>query len=214
MNKEELRNSEAQPEGEIGTREKIIAAALSEFAEHGRAGARVDRIAAVAGVNKAMIYYHFNSKDELYLQVLKSFFHDIGRRAHLMVAETGSLEDALLAVAALHAGIVTQNPQVRTILLRELADHNPEIIEAITGSFQESGMVDIIRERVTVELESGTIRPIDPRHLISGFIGLSLGYYFLYPIADRLMGVEDRAKFIEARKKIIVDIFLNGIKVR
>ena len=39
----------------------ILAAAALEFAERGFAGARVDRIARRARVNKAMLYYHFKS---------------------------------------------------------------------------------------------------------------------------------------------------------
>ena len=44
---------------------RILEAALSEFLEHGRAGARIDRIANAAGVNKANIYHYFGSKDGL-----------------------------------------------------------------------------------------------------------------------------------------------------
>jgi AcrR family transcriptional regulator len=46
--------------------DRILAAAAAEFAERGFAGARVDRIARRARVNKAMIYYHFASKQRLY----------------------------------------------------------------------------------------------------------------------------------------------------
>jgi len=51
----------------LSTPDKILKAALVEFAEYGLAGARVDRISKRAGVNKAMLYYHFSSKDNLYL---------------------------------------------------------------------------------------------------------------------------------------------------
>ena len=44
------------------TRRKILDAAVDEFAAKGLAGARVDRIAASAGVNKRMIYHHFGNK--------------------------------------------------------------------------------------------------------------------------------------------------------
>jgi len=44
--------SDSQPD----TRQKILAAAKDEFAHYGQAGARVDRIARQAGVNKAMLY--------------------------------------------------------------------------------------------------------------------------------------------------------------
>jgi len=52
------------------TRATILQAALAEFAEHGPAGARVDRIAAVAGVNKRMLYHYFGDKAGLFQAVL------------------------------------------------------------------------------------------------------------------------------------------------
>ncbi|WBB67355.1 TetR family transcriptional regulator [Micromonospora sp. WMMD812] len=48
------------------TRRRLLAAAAAEFAERGIAGARVDRIAAAAGANKAMIYAYFGNKDQLF----------------------------------------------------------------------------------------------------------------------------------------------------
>jgi TetR/AcrR family transcriptional regulator len=49
----------------------ILAAALKEFADRGFSGGRVDRIAEQAGVNKAMIYHHYGSKEGIYLAVLE-----------------------------------------------------------------------------------------------------------------------------------------------
>ena len=51
--------------------DRILAAAAAEFAERGFGGARVDRIARRARVNKAMLYYHFRSKRELYRTLLR-----------------------------------------------------------------------------------------------------------------------------------------------
>lgn len=51
------------------TEEKVLGAAFKEFSQHGFYGARIDRIARNARVNKAMIYYHFKSKEALYERV-------------------------------------------------------------------------------------------------------------------------------------------------
>ncbi len=48
------------------SRQRILDAATAEFAAHGIAGARVDRVAAAAGVNKAQMYAWFGSKDGLF----------------------------------------------------------------------------------------------------------------------------------------------------
>ncbi|WP_448811118.1 TetR/AcrR family transcriptional regulator [Agromyces bauzanensis] len=52
------------------TRRRLLDAATAEFAEHGLAGARIDRIAQAAGVNKERIYQYFGKKDDLFAAVL------------------------------------------------------------------------------------------------------------------------------------------------
>ncbi|MEU2776840.1 TetR family transcriptional regulator [Streptomyces sp. NPDC007162] len=53
------------------TKERILAAATAEFAAHGVAGARVDRIAAEAQANKRAIYDYFGDKNKLFAVVLE-----------------------------------------------------------------------------------------------------------------------------------------------
>ena len=48
------------------TKARLLEAATAEFAAYGIAGARIDRIAAAASVNKQMIYAYFGSKDALF----------------------------------------------------------------------------------------------------------------------------------------------------
>ncbi|WP_237573148.1 TetR family transcriptional regulator [Mycolicibacterium lacusdiani] len=54
------------------TRQRLMDAAASEFAERGIAGARVDRIVAAAQSNKAQLYQYFGSKDRLFDAVFES----------------------------------------------------------------------------------------------------------------------------------------------
>jgi TetR/AcrR family transcriptional regulator len=58
------------------TRTTVLAAALREFAQLGLAGARVDRIAQRAGVNKQALYYHYGSKEDLFRATLASVYKD------------------------------------------------------------------------------------------------------------------------------------------
>jgi TetR/AcrR family transcriptional regulator len=53
------------------TRERILTAALKEFAAHGFAGARVDAIARRAAINKRMLYHYFGDKEALFKAVLR-----------------------------------------------------------------------------------------------------------------------------------------------
>jgi AcrR family transcriptional regulator len=64
------------PRDAEATRQRLIAAATAEFAAHGLAGARVDRIAAAAQANKAQIYHYFGSKDQLFDAVFHALVRD------------------------------------------------------------------------------------------------------------------------------------------
>jgi len=55
-------------------RERLLAAALEEFAARGPAGARVESIARAAGVNKQLITYYFGGKEGLYREMLRWCF--------------------------------------------------------------------------------------------------------------------------------------------
>ena len=59
------------------TRETILKSARDEFAARGLSGARVDRIARHAGVNKRMIYHYFGNKDGLYLAALERVYEGL-----------------------------------------------------------------------------------------------------------------------------------------
>ena len=84
--------------------DRIRAAAALEFAERGYAGARVDRIARRARVNKAMLYYHFASKQALYRDLLRSTFSSLAAElegiASLPLAPPDRLDAAITAMAA------------------------------------------------------------------------------------------------------------------
>ena len=58
------------------TKRRLLEAAAKEFAERGIAGARVDRIAAAAAANKALIYSYFGNKEELFDAVFNALVVD------------------------------------------------------------------------------------------------------------------------------------------
>jgi AcrR family transcriptional regulator len=103
-----------------GARERIARAATVEFSRHGFDGARIDAIARSAGVNKALLYYYFPNKAELYRQLVLE---------HITAAAT-ALEEAARAsddpaaalrgiVAALFA-LLSARPEVSGFMLREV----------------------------------------------------------------------------------------------
>ena len=77
------------------TKARILAAAKSEFARLGLAGARVDEIADKADANKRMIYHYFGSKEDLFRIVLEDAYLDIREAEQELKLDNLPARDAL-----------------------------------------------------------------------------------------------------------------------
>src|SRR5687767_3511104 len=103
------------------SKDQVFRAAAAEFAERGFDAGGVDRIAAKARVNKAMIYYHFGSKLELYVEVLRDMFQAVGARARALADSTDSPDRKIDAWVAMIVEEASARPWFPPIMLRELA---------------------------------------------------------------------------------------------
>ncbi len=111
------------------TKRKIIHAAKSEFADKGFSGARMSSIASIAGVNQALLHYHFESKENLYVSIFHYFAGDSSTKyAELINAEIDSwnvtLDEKLAAIIYLLIGIhlETHDDDLNKIFAREIAE--------------------------------------------------------------------------------------------
>jgi TetR/AcrR family transcriptional regulator len=204
----------AHADNEHSTKRKILEAARHEFAVHGLAGARVDQIAVVAGVNKAMIYYYYQSKENLHTEVIRDHFQRIGEILRSRIATPSTLEECLSEVLEGHVRLAQQAPEFIPILVRELADPRPAFMDQMAGMMMDTGLPMIIRGKIMEAQHEGEIRTIDPRQLAISLITMSIGYFIMAPLVDRIMSVTNHLEFVEQRKSIILDIFMNGVKAR
>ena len=195
-----------------GTKEAILAAAFAEFSEQGLAGARVDRIAATAGVNKAMLYYHFSSKQNLYHEAIRHHVIAASSQLSEMFDNDMPIEEVLHRTAAQYTRIFSSNPEFVRILLRELAEPKSEIIPRIADLLVQSNLPIRLRQRFNQEMSAGRWKELDVKQIIATFITLNLGYFLLRPLVSRVLTIEDQEQFISQRAHIIVEIFLNGVR--
>lgn len=110
------------------TREKIIQAALHEFSVHGLAGARVDRIAEEAGVNKAMIYYHFKNKEALFNELFQSEMDYLKEEITILLQQrdTTSAVDMSAAMKGLLA-YISSKKKLLVVLITETARNDAQL---------------------------------------------------------------------------------------
>src|SRR6202521_5964637 len=93
-----------------GMRLRILEAAKQEFAAHGLAGARVDRIAKAAGANKRMLYYHVGKKDDLYLAILEGAYEHIRAAERCLNLEALAPSEAIAKLIAFTWQYYLDNP--------------------------------------------------------------------------------------------------------
>jgi AcrR family transcriptional regulator len=198
----------------IGTKEKILAAALDEFAEHGLAGARVDRIAGRASVNKAMIYYHFESKGALYDCIVKTHMEAGVNLLTDAIGQDMTLEQILTVIATYHHEAFQRAEKFSRIMLREFAAGSETITRALSELAGKEELRLLIVRMIEAGKREGRYRDIDIRHAMISFAGMSLFYLMVAPMADRAWGIADDSGFKKQRPGAIVDLFLHGLEAK
>lgn len=197
---------------EPNTRDKIITFARAEFAEMGLEGARVDRIAERAGVNKAMLYYHFKSKEDLYREIIKKFYQEKLPRLAARIDQQTTLEGLLRSVMQTHLEMFHEEPNLIPILLRELATPSSSVLLEYASFIKESGIPERVMKFLHARIESGEMRELDVKAMWASFLTSSIGYYLIAPLICGVMGIEDREAFDRKRIDTMVDVMLNGVR--
>ena len=138
----------------------IFRAAADAFAERGYDAAGVDRIAAKARVNKAMIYYHYGSKLGLYLEVLRDMFRALGVRARAIADGAGSPEAKLETWIATIVEEAAARPWFPPIMLREIASGGPHFDPETLGMM--NAVFGAVRDIIVQGQTEGVFADVDP----------------------------------------------------
>ena len=108
---------------DAGTAEAILDAAEPLFGSQGFAATTIKQIGKAAGLNPALIYYYFGSKEELYRAILNRLFGTLTERGAERLATVTSPEEAIRTLIALQSETMLHSPSLPRILVREMADH-------------------------------------------------------------------------------------------
>jgi AcrR family transcriptional regulator len=143
------------------TRAEIIGAALQVFAEKGLTGARVDEIAALTQTTKPAIYYHFRSKEELYVAVLEHAYGGIREMERSLELDLSDPMDAMRRLIEASFDYHAANPAwVRLVSIENIhqARHiegkpvfgavNAPIVERLRTILQAGERLGVFREGV------------------------------------------------------------------
>ena len=166
------------------SRARIVAAASAEFAARGFAGAGIDRIARRARVNKAMIYYHFASKQALYLEILREMYVALGEHLRTVTAGPGTPSAKIDAFIEAIVQEFEAHPHVLPIMLREMAEGGPHLGRQTLELMR--GILDQVRTIIAEGVETGAFAPVNPALAYISMIGPLVVYRASAPVRARM----------------------------
>jgi TetR/AcrR family transcriptional regulator len=201
------------------TEKRILEAARSVFVRHGTAGARMQEIAAVAGVNQALLHYYFRSKERL----AEAVFRDAaGRLVPAVVCLLGSdatLEQKLESFVHLYIDTVRTQPYLPGYVLAEL-HHQPDRLTALREITREMPPHEASRlmERLTADMKAaireGRIRPMSPLQFIVNVVALCVFPFAARPMLDAAFGMNDERfeQFLDERRAELPSFILRALR--
>jgi TetR/AcrR family transcriptional regulator len=198
------------------TEEKIIQSAIKEFSNYGFAGARVDRIARTAKINKAMIYYHYRSKEKLYEKILTIFSEGINKSLENIIQDGRIDKYKLYSIASVYIEHICRlDPDFVRIMLREISSGGKYFRKIIFPKTLQP-ISSLLTENITREIKNKAIRPLNPFYLIIHIIGSTI---FFNMIKIHLNGTDlykvlFKENYIEEFKQNLIGILQHGIELR
>jgi TetR/AcrR family transcriptional regulator len=179
--------SQSKRRDSAASRRRLLAAAVHEFAARGFDGAKVDRIARRARVNKAMVYYHFRHKADLYRAVLLERFGAIADHVAVVRADGGTPDDQLRRFVATIADLIGGWPELPGIWLREMADGGRHVDAEVMAALRR--VVDTLAAILNAGARDGRFAPAQPLVVQMGIVGPLLLFAASAPLRARLASV-------------------------
>lgn len=211
------RTDDAVPDAEA----RILEAARSVFIRRGTAGARMQEIAAEAGVNQALLHYYFRSKNALSAAVFEQLASRLFAALLQALAEESTLDEKIDRIVALYHDNLSKNPFLPGYIIAEL-QHHPERIETLLariGGGRDPRQVVLplfvrLGEQIEAEVRAGRMRPIGPRQFVVNLVSLCIFPFAARPMLAMMLGLDDDAfpSFIDERRRTLADFYRNALR--
>lgn len=211
----------AAPSGrDADTEQRILQAARKVFVSRGTAGARMQEIAAEAGVNQALLHYYFRSKDRLASAVFREAAARLLPAVVRVLGSDEALETKVERFVHLYIDTVRHSPFLPAYVISEL-HHHPERIATLQDSPQGSEPARLIRsllrelgKELEAQAAAGKIRPITPEQFVANLMGLVVIPFVARPVLTAAFDMDEAAfdRFLDDRRESLSAFILNALR--
>jgi TetR/AcrR family transcriptional regulator len=197
---------------EKGTELKILEAAKQEFIEKGFDGARMQKIAERAGINKALLHYYFRNKENLFKGIFSEAFKEFIPKIMATFQSNLPFEEKLRGAINSYIDLFIKNPHLPVFVINEM-HRNPSLIPEII--LAEGAKPEILLKTLSDELKKKNVTHITPVHLIVNILSMCIFPFAASPIITGVLFQNDKTayqKFIQERKQVVFDFIMNSLK--
>jgi TetR/AcrR family transcriptional regulator len=192
------------------TRATILAAAERVFAESGLAGARTDAIAAAAGVNKALLYYYFQSKERLYEAVVENHLQEFNRAVLDVLTAPGSPRAILLRYVNLHFDFVSARYRQARLFHQLMTTGGQPMRRLVRKYFTPRSRA--LHQLLARGMREGDFRRVDPFHVTVSIVALIVFYFSAAQVLQTLGHADAYSDAnLKRRKQAVLDFIRYGL---
>ena len=195
---------------ELSTEQRILEAAKKVFLLRGLDGARTQEIADEAGINKAMLHYYFRNKDRLFQMVFDSISSKVIPDLTAIVEQDLPIVVTLDRIVYRYIDFIAENPKVPLFLISELTK-DPERIKNLLSHTQNLSKMQDFGLKLMQEMQSGTIKQVNPLHLMLNVISMCIFPFLAQPMVQQIMKISDEDyAFVLSQRKEEVSKFIHA----
>src|SRR5690348_6217789 len=214
MPKKRSHDNKPQRRDPAATRKKLLTAARREFASSGLAGARVDEIAARAGVNKQLVYHYFGDKDALYLAVLEWVYEEIREHERQLNLEGLPPDRAIRKLIESSFDHLALHPDFIALLNDENRGGARHVRNSDRLEAMHSPLVSLVSKMLAKGIRQGIFRKgVNAVQLYISIAGLSYFFFSNNPTLSAIFGMDLSSRTARrARRRHVVDLVMRSLQ--
>ena len=143
--------------------QSILKAAERLFGEKGYQGVSIEEIARTAGVSKGLVIYHFGSKEDLLVQVLRQGTAVLFSQLDMAIQDHKTAKDKIRAAVEMYLTIASAGPALtRMAMIAVFEAAYSESIRKLWLAFMEENL-NKFAELIEEGISNGELKPVDSR---------------------------------------------------
>lgn len=205
---------------ELKTKDRILKAAISEFVEHGFYGARMQKIADRAKVNKALLHYYYSGKEKIYETVLRKVFELLIKKLSVIEDGAASVEKTLEEIIDAYVSVIIEDSGYFKLMLYEVIRGGGKLLPIAAENIRKIPLNPFTGKLYAYfkkAARQGKIRDISPLHIFISAVSQVVPLYFAKEVFDKhgaILGINRLLvdRFVKERKKVVMGIMMDGIR--